>query len=81
MQRRSDLTMTDAELLALKGQLIKMEFQYYGTWDDEEIGIVTDINVEANDITIIRRDGFPVTWVIRGAAGDTDNVHFTTLEG
>lgn len=80
MQRRSDLTMTDAELLALKGQLIKMEFQFDDDWDDEEIGIVTNIDVEKDEITIIRRDGHDTTWVIRGEPGDTDNVHFTTLE-
>lgn len=80
MQRRSDLTMTDAELLTLKGQLIKMEYQYDGDWYDSEVGIVTSVDLENDEITIIHRDGYDTTWVIRGEPGDEDNVHFTTLE-
>lgn len=81
MQRRSDLTMTDAELLALKGQLIKMEFAYDGAWDDWQIGIVTDVDLENDEITVECRDGSDVTWAMRGMPNDTENIFFTTLEG
>lgn len=80
MQRRSDLTMTDADLLALKGQLIKMEYQYEGIWYDSEVGIVTDVDLENDEITIIQLDGYNVTWGMRGTPNDSDNLFFTTLE-